>query len=479
MGRRDARHGRRWSSWLPIVLVLTVLAAAAASYRLDLGERWFGIEQPSADPSADPAEVPAPPGLTLPAVTVPALVAVPATGALDPVKVRRAVARMLDDPDLGRSVRATVAGLDGVTVYNDGSGTSIPASTTKLLTSVAALESLGAEHTFATTVVAEGTRRIVLVGGGDPFLASSRSSDPAAYPQRADITTLAARTAKALKADGRARVRLGYDTSLFTGPEVNPHWPATYLPEEVVAPITSLWVDEGRPANGYGRVDDPAAVATATFAKALRERGIRVVGTPTEVTAAPDATELARVTSTPLDQIVRRVLDVSDNEAAEVLSHQVGLAETGRGTFADGARSVLRILADLGIPTDTARVYDGSGLSRDNRLDTATLTALLEVASSAEHPELRPIVTGLPVAGFTGSLADRFPDDDDAGRGVVRAKTGTLTGVSGLAGIATSRDGHPVVFALIADRVALADTLDARDQLDRVAAALAACRCGR
>jgi D-alanyl-D-alanine carboxypeptidase/D-alanyl-D-alanine-endopeptidase (penicillin-binding protein 4) len=85
-------------------------------------------------------------------------------------------------------------------------------------------------------------------------------------------------------------------------------------------------------------------------------------------------------------------------------------------------------------------------------------------------------VTGLPVAGFTGSLASRFVHDP-AGRGTVRAKTGTLTGVDGLAGTVTTRDGALLGFVAVADRVRTGETLGARDALDRVAAALAGCAC--
>ena len=177
-----------------------------------------------------------------------------------------------------------------------------------------------------------------------------------------------------------------------------------------------------------------------------------------------------------MSQIVEHTLEISDNEAAEVLAHQVGLAVSGTASFAAGARAVLDTLAALGVPVDDAEVYDGSGLSRDNALDPDTITGVLEVAAAAEHPALRSVVTGLPVAGFTGSLSERFVDD--TGRGFVRAKTGTLSGVSGLAGTVTDRTGVPMVFAVLADRIALVDTLDARAALDDLTSALAACRCG-
>jgi serine-type D-Ala-D-Ala carboxypeptidase/endopeptidase (penicillin-binding protein 4) len=169
------------------------------------------------------------------------------------------------------------------------------------------------------------------------------------------------------------------------------------------------------------------------------------------------------------------VLSVSDNEGAEVLARHVGLAVSGSGSSAAGTEAVLSTLRDLGVRTGNAQVYDGSGLSRKNRIDPDTLVDVLRVAASEAHPDLRAVITGLPVAGFTGSLAFRFDHAPVAGR--VRAKTGTLTGVSSLAGVATDLDGVPMVFALVADRVKLLDTLDAREALDDLAAALGACHC--
>ena len=450
MAGRDARH-RRLALWLPVALVLAVLAAAGTAYLVD----------PDTPEPEGPAAVPPPPGLDLPAVTAPPPVAEPAAGSADPAKVRRAVAGLLRDADLGRHVLATVSAPDGTLLYSSGSGEATPASTLKLLTATAALELLGPDHTFATRVVADGPRRVVLVGGGDPLLSA------------ADLKRLARATA----AKVTGPVRVGYDTSLFAGPEVNPHWPETYVPENVVSPIQPLWVDEGRDPSGYGRVADPAAEAARRFALALAGAGVKVVGSPQQTTAPAGAAALATADSEPLSQIVEHTLATSDNEAAEVLARQVGLATSGRGSFAAGVRGVLDTLDELGVPVERAVVYDGSGLSRDDRLDPDTITAVLETAGSDAHPELRSVLTGLPVAGFTGSLEYRF-DAEDAGRGLVRAKTGTLSGVSGLAGTVVDRDGTPMVFALLADRIALVDTLGARAALDDVTSALAACRCG-
>ena len=480
MGRRDRRHGTgAFWRWAPVALVLVLLAGAGAAYRFDLADSWaaswFGADEP--DPATEPAAVAPPPDLTLPALEAPPVVAEPTDGTRPAAdRVSRALAPFLTDRKLGRRVFAAVADADrGRAAYTTGTGTAIPASTTKLLTTTAALEVLGPDHRFQTRVVRGDGRRIVLVGGGDPLLARTAGADD--WPHRADIATLARLTAAQLAQDGRRRVALSYDDSLFSGPAVNPHWPPAYVPDGVVSPITSLWLDEGRAASGFGRVADPAATAASEFAGLLAKRGIRVTGRIGEAHVADGAAEVAAVTSPPLSTIAEWVLTVSDNEAAEVLARHVGLAVSGEGSFEAGTAAVLQTLRGLGVAVDDARVYDGSGLSRENRLNPETLLDVLRVALEPRHPELDATLTGLPVAGFTGSLTVRFVDAPEAGRGLVRAKTGTLTGVSSLAGTVTDQDGTTMVFALMADRVRLPNTLYARDALDDAAAALAACHC--
>ena len=113
-----------------------------------------------------------------------------------------------------------------------------------------------------------------------------------------------------------------------------------------------------------------------------------------------------------------------------------------------------------------------------DRLNTSTLAAVVRLSTSHEHPELRSVMTGLPVAGFTGSLAYRFDKGPVEARGRVRAKTGTLTGVHALAGLADDASGARMVFVLDADRVRLLKNLEAQTLIDRIAGALGACRCG-
>jgi D-alanyl-D-alanine carboxypeptidase/D-alanyl-D-alanine-endopeptidase (penicillin-binding protein 4) len=169
---------------------------------------------------------------------------------------------------------------------------------------------------------------------------------------------------------------------------------------------------------------------------------------------------------------------VSDNEAAEVLAHHVGLAVSGTGSIEAGVTGTVRTLRALGVPTEGIEIYDGSGLSRDNRITPDALLAVLRAAATG-GPALRTVIEALPVAGFTGSLTDRFDGAFPEARGLVRAKTGTLTAVSSLAGVVVDQQGHQMVFVLMADRISKPRETAAENALDDAAAALAACSCGR
>lgn len=459
--------------------MLVLLAAALASYRFDLGERWLGWS--AADPATQPAAVAPPEGLQLPEVGAAAPIAAAAPGrAADPAKVAAALAPMIDRASLGPHFSLLVTDLDsGAVTYRAGAPTVTPASTLKLLTAVAALEVLGPMHRFTTTVRWDAAaRELVLVGGGDPFLVSSPKQARGTYPQRADLATLAQQTAVALRDQGPGPVRLRFDDSLFTGPTVNPAWPATYRPEQVVPPISALWADQGHLPGRYGFSDDPSATATDIFAAALRRAGVQVRPRIERSPGPGAATELTSVSSAPVGEIVERTLAVSDNQAAEVLARHVGIAERKDGSFVGGAAAVLETLGRLGVRTAGDRTFDGSGLSRENVLTPETLAGVLRLAASSQHPVLRQAITGLPVAGFTGSLQWRFENAPVSAKGDVRAKTGTLTGVHGLAGVATDTTGARMGFVLVADRVKPEQSLKARNLIDQMAAALGACTCG-
>ena len=468
------------------LVVLTLVAGGIAAHRFDLIVPWyehFFDDGPAAPPLAEsPAEVAPPPGLDLPAVpgVEPIAAALSTIGRPAPPKVEAALAPFLANSDLGPHVLAAVDDLaTGKPLARVGSGDAIPASTTKLLTGLAALQALGPERTFSTRVVAGGRGRVVLVGGGDPFLmAEPVGEDGPSYPARADVLTLAQQTAAALQAQGRRRVALGFDDSLFAAPQFSPTWPDAYATDDVVSPITALWVDAGREPDSFRRVEDPSLYAAQVFAAALVAAGIEVVGDPTYGVAGGSGREIASVTSAPVREIVGRVLEVSDNEAAEVLAHHIGLAVRGVGSFTDGAAGTTQILEGLGVPTSGIEIYDGSGLSRDNRITPDALLAVLRAAATG-GPGLHTVIETLPIAGFTGSLTDRFEDAFPEARGLVRAKTGTLTAVSSLAGVAVDQQGHQLVFVLVADRIRKPKETAAEIALDNAAAALSGCFCGR
>ena len=381
----------------------------------------------------------------------------------------------LSDDGIGRPGFAVADPATGTVLSSaDGSTAMIPASALKLLTGLAALDAYGPEHRFTTTVVSGKPGQVVLVGGGDPYLAKQRRTG--AYPSRASLDDLADQVATAVKATKfGSMITVDWDATLFSGPAWNPTWPAGYADQ--TTPTSALWVDEGRKGAGSPgpREADPARAAASAFTATLKKRGLKVrLGDPAE--AAKGANRVASVRSMPMSQIVEEVLLHSDNDAAEVLFRQVPLADGKPGSIIEARKAVERRLTALGAWSDNAVVHDGSGLSRDDRVTPQTFLTVLELALSSKHPELRALVTGLPVAGTDGSLRYRFfVDGTQAGRGDVHAKTGTLRGVHALVGYATTADGALVAIAFVVNGAT--NDYNARNWLDRAASVVAGCGC--
>ncbi|AYY14669.1 D-alanyl-D-alanine carboxypeptidase/D-alanyl-D-alanine-endopeptidase [Actinobacteria bacterium YIM 96077] len=381
---------------------------------------------------------------------------------------------LLDEPALGESVGVSVVPLGGGdAVYRtDADGAHTPASTLKILTGTAVLDVLAPDHRFVTRVVladqADGEEvEITLVGGGDPLLASTE--DETSLPGAASLDELATATAAALDDAGASAARVTFDDGLFSGPAVDPDWRSTYVPGGVVGPVNALSVDGARATPGMReRVDDPARTAAERFSDMLDASGIDVRGDdPERVTADPQAPDLASVSSPRLSTIVEYMMSTSNNDVAEALFRHVAVGRGQPGTSEDASGAVTDVIAGLGVDMDGVRILDGSGLARGNTVTASSLVTVLGIAADAERPDLRPVLTGLPVSGFNGTLADRAVDN---GAGYVRAKTGTLTGVHSLAGLAVTAQGTVYVFALLADD---ADHgVEARAALDEFAAAL-------
>ena len=344
----------------------------------------------------------------------------------------------------------------------------VPASTTKLVTAAAALRLLGAQSRLATTVLSDG-KTMTLVGGGDATMVTGSKPRSAA-----SLTDLARKSAAALPA--RSSVIVNYDDSLFSGPELARDWSSGWPAAGVVAPVTSLMTDEGRVSkNSIARSADPARTAAKRFVELLKADGV-TARLGSNAKAGIGATEIARVESPPLSTLVQQMLTDSNNDLAESLAHLVGLKSTGRASFATGASATIQAVSELGISTVGMKLVDGSGLSRGNRIAPTTLASLISAAAGDQADELWPISAGLPVAGLTGTLADRF--DAKAMKqavGYVRAKTGSLNDTVALAGSVRDRDGRVLVFAVLANNIP--SVAAARATVDKIANQLAKCGC--
>jgi D-alanyl-D-alanine carboxypeptidase/D-alanyl-D-alanine-endopeptidase (penicillin-binding protein 4) len=409
-------------------------------------------------------------------------------------KVKAALDPLVGSAALGTTVNVSVMDVaSGEVLYQQNAEVpATPASTTKLLTAVAVLAARGPAYRIGTKVVAGSTPgEVVLVGGGDPTLAVDAKGQ---FPGAARLDLLAAQVKKAL--GGTAPTRVLVDTSLFSGPETGLGWSSGDVsPLGQVSRIQSLMTNAGRikPVhNEFGgdpRYSDPAISAGKAFAKLLGvpassvKRGKAPEGASTGVASAEAGGEvtpgaqLGVVQSPPLVQITDWMLEQSDNTLAEAMGRQVALAGGKPATFEDTAAAILAKLRDLGLPADEADLYDASGLSRHNGISPHLLTQLLTLAAGGQQPAISGIFGGLPVAGWSGTMEKRFatPTPNQVGRGVVRAKTGTLSGVNTMAGQLITKDGRLLVFAIMASGSGNAVT--AKAALDRVPARLVACGC--
>ncbi|MFJ8011603.1 D-alanyl-D-alanine carboxypeptidase/D-alanyl-D-alanine-endopeptidase [Streptomyces sp. NPDC096339] len=388
--------------------------------------------------------------------------------AASPSGLPAALRPLLADPALGTVRTASVVDTaTGQVLYESGAGDAMtPASTVKIATAAAALAALGPEHRIRTTVApGAAAGQIVLVGGGDPSLTAKKKT-----PVGGSLAALAYDTAVALKAAGTGTVTLGYDDSLYTGPARHP-----IGDNPNIALVTSLAADEGRPDDSTSgpveRVEDPAKEAARAFAALLTDKGIKVTGAPVKAKPVAGAQPLAVTLSTPLSGLVERMLTNSDNDIAEALARQTALASGQPASFEGAEKAVAARLASLGVDVSGTRFADGSGLNRADKVSAGLLTGILAKAAGPDHPELRPVLTGLPVAGFTGTLRARNSGSSPAA-GLLRAKTGTLTGVNSLSGTVVDRSGRLLAFAFLTANTPGQE--GAEKALDKLAAAVAA-----
>ncbi len=353
----------------------------------------------------------------------------------------------------------------------------VPGSTAKLLTAGAALLALDHQDRLSTTVTTgDEPGTVVLVGGGDPTLSSLPVGEESVYPGAAHLDDLVAKVRAAVRGPVN---RVVVDVERYAGDVLAPGWLPADVPAGYIAPIVPVMLDGGRadPTEAVSSRDADPALAAGTE---LAER-LGADPAATALGAAPaGARVLGTVQSAPVEDLVATVLGSSDNVLAEVLAREVALAVGMEPSFSGASEAVLRVLAGSGFDVGTSRLFDGSGLSVRDEVSAGLLTDLLAAAAGPEDAAsrtaaLRPMLTGLPVAGGTGTLVDRYEtDSSDDGRGWVRAKTGTLTGVNSLAGTVLTEDDRLLVFALLSTGP---DPGAVRPRLDAMAAALRSCGC--
>ncbi|UYP20897.1 D-alanyl-D-alanine carboxypeptidase/D-alanyl-D-alanine-endopeptidase [Rhodococcus sp. Z13] len=412
--------------------------------------------------------VPAP----APVVATPQVAPVPPDApAPDPGALAASLGVAADNPVLGDFTGSVTDAATGTVLWErDAARPLIPASTTKVLTAAAALLVLPSDHRVTTKVVT-GSKpgEIVLVAGGDPTLSAQPPGEESFYeggPRIADL-------AEQIRRGGTAVDTVLVDASLYRGDPMAPGW----LPQDVgagyIAPLEAIMLDGGR---SQPLVDESPRSATPAL-DAGRALAVALGADPAKVAfgSAPEgAAPMASVQSAPLGQRLGQMMRRSDNVLAETIGREVALAAGKEASFAGAVEGVLGTLQQAGIDVDGVKLNDTSGLSADNRIPARTLDRVLAEAAGPNRTELRPMLDDLPVAGATGTLAGRYGSTTRAGAGWVRAKTGSLEGVNGLAGYVVDVDGRVLTFSLLSNG---SPAGDARPALDTVASVLRECGC--
>ena len=397
------------------------------------GVAGFGIaahEQLSEITHAPPYELQSVPQALEPATPSP----------IDAASLETALASFADNPDLGTFHGHVTQASSGDVVFDRASDEALtPASVTKVLTASAALLSLGAQDRITTEVVrGANPGEVVIKAAGDVWLDADAMDELAQQVGQADTVLI--------------------DTSAWEGmPELMPGWDPLDIDGGFVAPLQPAMLSGGR-LNGETSGDVARSHTPALeVAQALAER----VGAQNVGVGAADGEVVAAVESPTLVERLELMMKNSDNVYAEAIGREVALA---RGTT-DAPGATLSVLEERGFNTAGLVLRDNSGLSADNLIAPKLLDAVLYDATSM--PELRPLLSTLPVAAGEGTLLDRY--GDLPGRGWVRAKTGTLDGTASLAGTVTSVNGNVYTFALICND---ADVLAARRAMDEFTSAL-------
>jgi D-alanyl-D-alanine carboxypeptidase/D-alanyl-D-alanine-endopeptidase (penicillin-binding protein 4) len=343
------------------------------------------------------------------------------------------------------------------------------ASNMKLFTTSTALSRLGPQSRIPTLLETDGGAdrngvlhgNLYLIGGGDPALAT-----PSFYRRfLGGLGTNLFLLKRAVREAGIRSVtgRLYADDGVFD--RLRGVADSGYATSSEIGPLSGLDFDSGyASASASAFATDPAETAAETLAQSLRGAGVQISTDVGLGTAPPFSTELARIESPPLTEIVNTTNVYSDNHFAEMLIKLLGARFGGSGSTAAGAQVVEQFARGH---ASGVHAVDGSGLTRSNRASPKQVVGLLKsMRNNAVGDEF---IQDLALAGHEGTVADRMHGTAAYGR--CRTKTGTLTGVSNLSGYCFNRSGKLMIFSIL--MASVHDIYLAHYEQDQIAAGVA------
>ncbi|APT85503.1 D-alanyl-D-alanine carboxypeptidase/D-alanyl-D-alanine endopeptidase [Corynebacterium aquilae] len=379
---------------------------------------------------------------------------VPVTGTtpVDEAALAAHLDELADNKDLGELAGEVIDTTTGATIWQRNANTAVrPASTTKILTSAAALLTQDPEQVLTTTVYRDPNQdgTIIIKAAGDVMMSQEQINQ----------------LAEQITASGTPVKTVLIDTSVWQGEDFLDDWDRENIGAGFIAPMQPAMIRGARIGGTTGdlpRSSTPALDVAHALATAL---GTESFGFGTLPKDAPEDTIIATVDSQPLLDRLRELMLDSDNVMAEAEGRNIAVVTGAEPTIAGGAQATLNTLAGHGFDINGVTLVDNSGLSDNDQIPPRLLTAILQRAAT-DH-QLRPLLDVLPVAGATGTLTNRFTDLN--GRGWARGKTGTLTTTSALAGVITSEQGHVYSYAFISNDSSI---LPARKALDELVSGL-------
>lgn len=479
LGRWTRRRGWIVGGTLLVVILLAIAAVIVWPQLVGSNAAQTGTGATSSTSATNPSAIPDPP------VTIPTPQIVPMKPS-DTAPTPAGVTAQLTKPLANKAV-AQLTGIvldpqTGTTLWQQNAEQPrLPASTMKLLTGAAVLASTDPNRRLTTKVVmGEKPGQIVFVGGGDVTLSARPQGAPTVLPGGPTVADLAAQ----IKAAGVQATSIVLDTSYWNGPEMADGWNADDIrgtPQDAHGYITkmqALMVDADRvdPGNEDSpRTGEPAMTAGKALAHALGKDNLPI----SDGQAPPDAKVIAKVESQPLSTLLAQALEQSDNVLSEALAREAAIARGAPPSFAGVSAAIMQVLGDMGLSTSGVVIKDGSGMSELDRVPPQVLGKVMAMAVAGKPAIQRILLTGLPLAGVSGTLAPpRFSQPDNkAGAGWVRAKTGSLESTYALVGYVPDQGGRIIVFAFNSAGVLNSETTGTRPALDSLAAALRGCGC--